>query len=65
MAEENNTDKSKGNSGFIIGGLLFVGFMMLGKGVGAYTGHHSVGHYVGMGLGFIAMAGVIAYQKMR
>jgi hypothetical protein len=65
MAQENNTDKNKGNSGFIIGGLLFVGFMMLGKGIGAYMGEQTVGQYVGMGLGFVAMAGVIAYQKMR
>lgn len=65
MADDNSTDKSKGNSGFVIGGLLFVGFMMLGKGIGAYTGQHTVGQYVGMGLGFVAMAAVIAYQRLR
>jgi len=39
-----------------VGGLVFVGLMFLGMGLGLLVERPDVGLFVGMGLGFIAMA---------
>jgi hypothetical protein len=38
------------------GGMAFVGFLFLGMAVGAIYGRWDIGPFLGLGLGFIAMA---------
>jgi len=56
MANEAKEPKRKG-----ISGLVFVGCLMLGMGIGFAVGNVPVGLFVGMGVGFIAMA-IVRYK---
>jgi hypothetical protein len=51
MAFEKQEPKNKGMSG-----MVFVGFLMLGFVVGFLTGNVPAGLFIGLGVGFIAMA---------
>ena len=44
------------------GGMAFVGFLFLGMAVGAIYGRWDIGPFLGLGLGFIAMA-IIRMRK--
>ena len=46
-----------------IGGLVFVGCLMLGVGFGFIQGAVHIGALIGLGVGFIAKAAVAAYYK--
>lgn len=54
---------SNNNEGSKIGGLVFVGCMFLGAGIGMYFGAVRIGGAIGMGVGFLAMALLIAKYK--
>lgn len=60
-SEQQPLEKDK--SSLMIGGFVFVGLLMLGIGVGHLTGNLVAGRKIGLGLGFLAMAGV--YYKMK
>ena len=47
---EKNSDKSKSDT---VGGLVFVGPLMIGIGLGIYYNLTAVGVLVGLGVGFI------------
>ena len=51
MADEKQESKRSG-----ISGLVFVGCLILGLGVGFLIGNVAAGFFVGLGVGFIAMA---------
>ena len=62
MSEEEKPQRSK--MGKQIGGIIFVGFMFLGMAFGWYIGRLVMGLFIGMGLGFIGMAIIMAaYDK--
>lgn len=47
--------EKKGTNVADIGGLLFVGFLMIGFSRGFYYGNVPIGMFAGMGVGLIAM----------
>jgi putative effector of murein hydrolase LrgA (UPF0299 family) len=49
MARKNNKD-------YNAGGIVFVGFTLLGLGIGAWLDHAISGTIIGIGAGFLAMA---------
>lgn len=56
----------KENRGREIGGLLLAGLMVLGAGVAwLFKVKMVIGGAIGMGLGLLAMAGVIAYYGKK
>ena len=38
------------------GGIVFVGFLFLGMAIGAFYGRWDIGPFLGLGMGFVAMA---------
>jgi hypothetical protein len=48
-----------------IGGLIFVACLFLGGGLGSMLGNVSVGSMIGMGIGFLAMAGIWLYYRAK
>lgn len=48
-------EEKKKNMGQTIGGIVFVGFMMIGMGLGFYYNQLLPGIFIGMGAGFVAM----------
>ena len=57
---ENKTDKSKSD---IVGGLVFVGPLMIGLGLGILYNQTAVGVLVGLGVGFIFFGLIKAVMK--
>ena len=57
---ENKKDKSKADT---VGGLVFVGPLMIGLGLGMYYGNTAVGTLVGLGVGFILFGLIKAFMK--
>ena len=57
---ENKKDKSKADN---VGGLVFVGPLMIGIGLGMYYGNTAVGTLVGLGVGFIFFGLVKAFMR--
>jgi hypothetical protein len=57
---EKNSDKSKSDT---VGGLVFVGPLMIGIGLGIYYNLTAVGVLVGLGVGFILFGLVKAIMK--
>lgn len=57
-----NTENKPGNR---IGGLVFVGCLMLGVGIGFIKHAVHIGAVIGLGVGFIAMAAVWAYYDRK
>ena len=57
---ENKEDKKKSDT---VGGLVFVGPMMIGLGLGIYYNQTAVGVLVGLGVGFILFGLVKALMK--
>ena len=53
-------EKSKSDT---VGGLVFVGPLMIGIGLGIYYGNTAVGVLVGLGVGFILLGLVKAFVK--
>jgi hypothetical protein len=51
MSEKAERPRGKGSSG-----LIFVGCLLGGMGIGFVTGNVPAGLFIGMGIGFIAMA---------
>lgn len=60
-----NTENEKKKTKSIIGGLVFVGCLMLGVGIGFIKYAVHVGALIGMGVGFIAMAAIWAFYKPK
>ena len=58
-----NTENEKKKPENYIGGLVFVGCLMLGVGIGFIKYAVHIGAVIGMGVGFIAMAAVWAYYR--
>jgi hypothetical protein len=56
----NQVDKKKSDS---VGGLVFVGPLMIGLGLGIYFNQTAVGVLVGLGVGFILFGLVKALMK--
>lgn len=48
-----------------IGGLIFVACLFLGGGLGSMLGNVSIGAMIGMGIGFLAMAGIYIYYRAK
>lgn len=48
-----------------IGGLIFVACLFLGGGLGSMLGNVSIGGIIGMGIGFLAMAGIWIYYRSK
>jgi hypothetical protein len=61
MSTENEKKKTKST----IGGLVFVGCLMLGIGIGFIKYAVHIGAVIGLGVGFIAMAAVWAYYDRK
>ena len=61
MSTENEKKKTK----ITIGGLVFVGCLMLGIGIGFIKYAVHIGAVIGLGVGFIAMAAVWAYYDRK
>jgi uncharacterized membrane protein len=59
-AMEKNKNKSKSDT---VGGLVFVGPLMIGLGLGIYYTQTAVGLLVGLGVGFILFGLVKAIMK--
>lgn len=57
---ENKKVKSKADT---VGGLVFVGPLMIGIGLGMYYGNTAVGTLVGLGVGFIFFGFVKAFME--
>lgn len=54
------------NKGKEIGGLVMVGCMFLGAGIAWLAGvKFIIGGAIGMGVGFLAMAGIMAYYNRK
>ena len=47
----------------VVGGLVFVGSLMLGIGLGIYYGSAAVGTMIGLGVGFILFGLIKAFMK--
>ena len=60
-----NTENEKNKIGNRIGGVVFVGCLMLGIGIGLIKHVVQIGALIGMGVGFIAMAAVWAYYGRK
>jgi hypothetical protein len=60
-----NTENEKNKIGNRIGGVVFVGCLMLGIGIGFIKHVVHIGAVIGMGIGFIAMAAVWAYYGRK
>jgi len=56
----NKEDKKKSDT---VGGLVFVGPLMIGLGLGIYYNQTAVGVLVGLGVGFILFGLVKAFMK--
>lgn len=48
--------KNPENLGYEVGGIAFVGSILIGVGLGMYYGQTAVGSLLGVGVGFILMA---------
>lgn len=59
--EDNTQQKQKQKQ--TVGGVLFTGCMFIGLGLGFYLDHIVVGLFIGMGVGFLAMALTWAFMK--
>ena len=59
---EKKQNKSKSDT---VGGLVFVGPLMIGIGLGIYYGQTAVGVLVGLGIGFIFFGLVKAFMKWK
>jgi hypothetical protein len=57
---ENKTNKSKSDT---VGGLVFVGPLMIGLGLGILYNQTAVGALVGLGVGFIFFGLIKAFMK--
>ncbi len=57
---ERKKRKSKSDN---VGGLVFVGALMIGIGLGIFYGNPAVGTLVGLGVGFILFGLVKAFMK--
>ena len=57
---EKKQNKSKSDT---VGGLVFVGPLMIGLGLGIYYNQTAVGLFVGLGVGFIFFGLVKAFMK--
>ena len=57
--------EEKDNSGYKIGGVVFVGCMFIGGGIGMMYDSQQIGGAVGMGVGFISMAAIWAYYRNK
>jgi hypothetical protein len=60
-----NIENEKNKIGNRIGGLVFVGCLMLGVGIGFIKHVVHIGAVIGLGVGFIAMAAVWAYYGRK
>jgi hypothetical protein len=60
-----NTENEKKKIENRIGGVVFVGCLMLGIGIGFIKHVVHIGAVIGMGIGFIAMAAVWAYYGRK
>ena len=60
-----NTENEKKKIENRIGGVVFVGCLMLGIGIGLIKHVVQIGALIGMGVGFIAMAAVWAYYAKK
>jgi hypothetical protein len=60
-----NTENEKKKIENRIGGVVFVGCLMLGTGIGFIKHVVHIGAVIGMGIGFIAMAAVWAYYGRK
>ena len=60
-----NTENEKKKTKSTLGGLVFVGCLMLGVGIGFIKYAVHVGALTGMGVGFIAMAAIWAFYKPK
>ncbi|MGB0757390.1 MAG: hypothetical protein ACPGO5_02950 [Patescibacteria group bacterium] len=56
-------DKPKKSRADQAGGMVFVGFIMLGLGFGFYYGSLPVGLFLGLGTGFILFGLIKAFMK--
>lgn len=60
-----NSENEKKKPENYIGGLVFVGCLMLGVGIGFIKYAVHIGAVIGIGVGFIAMAAVLAYYRKK
>ena len=60
-----NTENEKKKIENRIGGVVFVGCLMLGIGIGFIKHVVHIGAVIGMGIGFIAMVAVWAYYGRK
>jgi hypothetical protein len=60
MVTEEKKGKSKAD---VVGGLIFVGSLMIGIGLGIFYGNTAVGTMIGLGVGFILFGLVKAFAK--
>ena len=60
-----NSENEKKKPENYIGGLVFVGCLMLGVGIGFIKYAVHIGAVIGMCVGFIAMAAVLAYYRKK
>ena len=60
-----NTENEKNKIRNRIGGVVFVGCLMLGIGIGFIKYAVHIGAVIGLGVGFIAMAAVWAYYDRK
>jgi hypothetical protein len=56
-------EKKKEKKSDTVGGLVFVGPLMIGLGIGIYYNQTAVGVLVGLGVGFILFGLVKAFMK--
>ena len=49
-------ESSGDNNKMKVGGLLFIGCLFLGMGIGMYLESTKIGLFIGLGVGFLAMA---------
>lgn len=56
-------DKPKKSRSDSAGGLVFVGFIMLGLGLGLYFDNAAVGLFIGLGSGFVVFGLIKAFMK--
>jgi len=57
--------EEKKKSGLAIGGVVFVGCIILGAGIGMLYDAVAAGGAIGLGIGFIGMGGIWAYYRNK